>query len=868
MNRVGSSFQRILFHSFILLIILVSPLSAKPIGKNQAKKAVRSWLRQNQSPMDCAISDVPVEDQTLIGENGQVLCHIINLIPEGFVIFAADDEIEPVIAFSCTGFYDGDQNNPLTTLLKKDMTTRLNAVPQNNKDRSRAREKSRKWQLLLDDDEPLQVGIDSLTSVSDVWVDPFVQSLWNQGDVWDSGSTSYVHCYNYYTPYNYPTGCVATAMAQVLRYYTWPASGIGYLNFTINVDGVSQTAHTLGGNGSGGPYNWAQMPIDPQSGVSLTERQMIGALCYDAGISVGMSYYSGSSSASLYNADQRLSDTFDYAASVYTTSFASSGDDRLWNILSANLDAQMPVILGISRTGGGHAVIADGYGYNGDTLYHHINMGWGGSDNAWYQLPLIDAYRTYTAIDDAVYNIYPSGGGEIISGRVTNIAGVPLAGVDVKAYYGTLLQKQTVTNSRGVYALTDLTSNRTYTVTAEKTGEAFPDQSVTTGNSSDWSTPGNRSGICFQSVLSCPPTAYDIETDVDSTESVIIQLQVLDDGIPDPNLMRYIVTSLPVHGQLSEPNVGPIDVVPYAMIDDDENSLLYMPCPYFGGQDTFTYKANDGGTAPTGGDSNIATVTVNVNNQLFTSLDDPTNTYSTLLMNTETYYDARAQIILFQSEIGQAQPLTDLALDVYIPPGGTLNNWTIRMQHTDWTYYPTTQDVTTMFLTSGWTTLYQDDKTINEDGWNNFHFDQPFEYNGTQNLLIDISFNNNSLTSPTGKYWVQTGTGTNRFLGLASQTGTHGDPLNWDFWAIGGSYFTGSVPNIKLIGEIAIEPIPGDFDATCNVKLPDVAIFSQAWQTSSGDANYNAECDLTAIKGSIDLQDLIILSDHWLQTYP
>jgi hypothetical protein len=176
--------------------------------------------------------------------------------------------------------------------------------------------------------------------------------------------------------------------------------------------------------------------------------------------------------------------------------------------------------------------------------------------------------------------------------------------------------------------------------------------------------------------------------------------------------------------------------------------------------------------------------------------------------------------------------------------------------------------VTTQFLTSGWTTVYQENETITQIGWHNFHLNTPFEYNGTQNLLIDLSFNNNGLTGPAGGYWVQTTTGTDRFLGLASSTGAHGDPLGWSFWSLGGSYFVGSVPNMQLIGFPSIDSLAGDFDATCDVKLPDMAIFAQAWQTDSGDADYNPECDLTVVKGIIDLQDLIILSDNWLQTYP
>lgn len=872
MKKEWSFFRGGLIHFVVFFFIISLPLFGIPIRKEQAQTAVRGWLRRNRNPMNRRIGDVPVETLELSARNGQTLCYIINLAPEGFVITSADDEIEPVIAFSSTGYYDGDEKSPLTAMLKRDMAGRLEAVRQKKRDKARMQKKLHKWQTLLQTQSPpagaeSEMGIESIPSVSDVWVDPFIQSLWDQGDVWDSGSMSYVHCYNYYTPDHYPCGCVATAMAQVMRYYSYPTAGIGVHGFWIKVDEVSEFRSTRGGDGSGGAYDWGQMPYDPQSGVTTAQREVIGALCYDAGVSVGMSYHSGASGANLSSADQRMTDTFDYSNSIYTQNFTSSGDDRLWNLLNANLDAQMPVMLGINGPApdDGHAVIADGYGYNGQTLYHHINMGWGGDDNAWYQLPLFDAASyTFNVIDDAVYNIYTSGSGEIISGRVTDLAGVPLENVSVKAYTGTSVQKQTVTDAYGVYALTMLDSNTTYRISAEKTGETFLDQYVTTGHSSDWGTPGNRSGILFVSADEGPPTAFDVEAEVDSTDSVVIQLQVLDDGEPDPNLLAYMITSLPTHGYLSEPNVGPIDTVPYAMAAGDANGVIYTPCPYFDGQDTFTYKANDGGVYPTGGDSNIATVTVNVSDQFFMILDDPTSTYSPLLMDTAAFYDARAEMILLQSDIGPAQDLTDLALDIYIPPSGTLNNWTVRIQHTDWTHF---DSVTTQFLTSGWTMVYQANETITQTGWRNFHFDLPFEYNGTQNLLVDISFNNTGLTESGGGYLAQEVTGTGRVIGLASKTGTHGNPLDWSFWALGGSYYVDYIPSMKLIGEVAIDPLAGDFDATCDVKLPDIAIFAQAWQTTSGDAHYAAECDLTPTQGTIDLQDLTILCDHWLDVY-
>jgi len=67
-----------------------------------------------------------------------------------------------------------------------------------------------------------------------------------------------------------------------------------------------------------------------------------------------------------------------------------------------------------------HVVSLDD-GYSGETLYTHINLGWSGEDNVWYALPNIvtsDGKLTATRVDSAIYNIFPSSSGEIVSGRV------------------------------------------------------------------------------------------------------------------------------------------------------------------------------------------------------------------------------------------------------------------------------------------------------------------------------------------------------------------------------------------------------------------------------------------------------------------
>jgi hypothetical protein len=858
----------------MFFVIVWGGLFAAPVPRQTAEQAAGGWLRRYPAPMEVSLSPKASQAKAVADVDGRALYYVIHLEPQGFVVLSADDEIEPVIAFSATGRFDSSEDSPLSALLGRDMQSRLEWISRPSADETQGAVRAArgnadalcKWQALLEAGTDIQAEGDGniqaagQSFVSDVRVPPLLQSKWGQGDA--AGG----YCYNYYTPNHYVTGCVATAMAQLMRYHQWPVAGIGVHSFRIYVDDAEQYWNTRGGNGSGGAYNWAQMPSDPEAGLTATQRQAIGALCYDAGLTVNTGYTSDGSGASTSTADLALVDTFGYANSIYGYVFATYVNAGLTAMMNPNLDAGMPVLLSISGPGVAHAVLADGYGYSGGTVYHHLNMGWTGLDDAWYQFPVELATLAFTTINGCIYNVYPSGTGEIISGRATSLAGAPLEGVTVTAYQGTTVIQQAVTNARGIYALKYLPSSQSYRLSAVKVGYVFADQIVSTGVSQDWrSASGNKWGIDFSATNASPPAAMDQVVDAHSPASVCIRLEAMDDHLPDPpGRMTFIITSLPGHGTLSEPNVGPIDGVPYVMAAD-ANSVCYTPCPYFGGEDCFTFKANDGGTFPSGGDSNIATVTLNVDNHIYSEFGTD-GTISTNTMINTTYYASRSQALYLKSDIGSARTMTDLAIHFTQKPPITLHKFAIRMQHTNKTEY---NDVVADFLTSGWTLVYRADRTISQTGWTTFHFSTPFDYNGTQNLLIEFSFDNTTLSGNTGLYLFKDVGAVDRVITIVTPKASHSDPLTWDFWYNEGWYWGGGwLPGIKLIGIVPISPMAGDFDATCDVRLPDLAVLSGAWKSQQGQADYNPACDMSTPKDSkIDLFDLLVLADQWLQRY-
>jgi len=167
------------------------------------------------------------------------------------------------------------------------------------------------------------------------------------------------------------------------------------------------------------------------------------------------------------------------------------------------------------------------------------------------------------------------------------------------------------------------------------------------------------------------------------------------------------------------------------------------------------------------------------------------------------YEDGRTQVIYLASEVGTSGAITSLALDVTTLPGQTMNNWTIRLKHTSMSSYGSSP----AWEGTGWTVGYQANETVSNTGWVTFEFPTPFPYNGTDNLLIDFSFNNSSYTSD--GYCRYTDTSVSRTICYETDSG-YGDPLSWSGTANPTPYVTTLVPNLMLF----LEPLSSELVVT------------------------------------------------------
>lgn len=561
-------------------LLLCAPLAtAAPASAAQARQVAQSWLLTHPSPLNAPLGTTVTRVDTFNDATGQPEYYIVYLDPSGFLIVSADDLLEPVVGFVAKGTYDPSPDNNLGALVTKDMPARLAVVRSGPSATTAAAQ--RKWAQLSGTPMPPPLAVAG--SVSDLRVAPLVQSKWSQATAGDDPLGP--NCYNYYTPNNSVCGCVATAMAQLMRYWQFPKVEIGMRNFSVTVNGFSQIAITRGGDGRGGPYDWDNMPFTTSAGTSTVQCQAIGALCYDAGLSVSMMYTLNLSGAYMSDCRTALTNTFGYANAVFggsdNTVDIGSG---LTSMINPNLDAGCPCLLGIFGSGGGHAIVVDGYGYSGTTLYHHLNMGWSGMDDAWYNLPMIDtSWVSFPIVSSCIYNIFTSGNGEIISGRVLDTSGNPCKKALVVAQSTTGTSYKAITNDLGIYALKNMPSGQSFTIGAQGSYISGT-TTVSTGTSRDNATvSGDVWGVNFTAVSGgAPSVCFPAPNTVVNRDDGVAAIPVVLTGTNNGSLTVKYATSngTAVSGTDYTATSGTITFQPYdvdATINIPLASDLYDP---------------------------------------------------------------------------------------------------------------------------------------------------------------------------------------------------------------------------------------------------------------------------------------------------
>lgn len=402
----------------LLLCSVLLAVKAAPINDSIARVVAFNFLSTKfpitklSSPNELVIAYKAIDSS--INAKATVCYYVFNVTSsKGFVIVAADDNLSPIMAYSTESNYGFSRKQKMPKQINAWMGgyAKKAAVAIRNNLKATEEVKS-KWLQLS---KPIPKSHFKLFGSTGTNVSPLLTTLWDQSSP-DTGS---LVTYNALCPYdkkfgeNALTGCVATATAQVMRYWKYPAKGIGKHSYTPASYPYLGTQTADFGNTT---FRWDLMPDSLTLKSSSEQIKAVATLMYSCGVGVDMDYgvweVDGSGSYSInYNsmytntAQDALVNNFDYDNGIRGLQRDDYSDADWINILKKELDAKRPVIYGGSGNQGGHCFVADGYD---NSNFFHFNWGWSGYYNGFYDVSnLSPGSDTFNVGQDAVIGIQP-----------------------------------------------------------------------------------------------------------------------------------------------------------------------------------------------------------------------------------------------------------------------------------------------------------------------------------------------------------------------------------------------------------------------------------------------------------------------------
>jgi len=330
----------------------------------------------------------------------------VTITNDGFVIVAADDIARPILGYSTS---NGISDNHLSANLRgwlnhysgEIQSARAAGYMGND-------ETDSEWHNLLFNIYPKSGNGRKV-------VTPLLQTQWSQSDPYNSLCP---YDNNGHTNTRSVTGCGATALAQVLKYWNWPLKGVGSKTYTCSTLSDNAPTHTISANFDT-TYYWNRMPaggtITPTNTWAYAQKAAVALLMFHCGVSLEMGYRWNESSAYSSAYANALKNHFVYSNSM-SLKYKSSYTETNWSTLVKDeLDAKRPLLYcGWSEDGsGGHAFVCDGYDASGK---FHFNWGWSSAGDGYYPLSGLLPTQTgtgaglgdYSYNQLAVFNVMPA----------------------------------------------------------------------------------------------------------------------------------------------------------------------------------------------------------------------------------------------------------------------------------------------------------------------------------------------------------------------------------------------------------------------------------------------------------------------------
>ena len=347
-------------YSLFGLLLISAAAMAGPVSQEQAAAKARAFL--TSKPSGKGGQKLAPARTSLSAAEGQADGFFVFNVGEGegFVLVSGDDRTPAILGYTDRGSFDAAMLPPHVRAWLASYSDQIRALGNGEQ-------------------APRKVVVKKA-------LNPLLQTTWNQDSPYNKACPVFV------TGEMCSTGCVATAMAQVMKYYEWPAATRyeipGYKkSYRINDEVRDVVVEPIP---AGLKLDWANMLNAYTGGESEEQATAVALLMRAAGASVEMEYkddYNGGSGAANARIPGALQKYFNYSM---TTEFVQRKNYTIqeWNeLVYAEIQAGRPVVMGGSSTGGGHAFVVDGY--SSDDLFH-VNWGWGGYCDGYFLLSVVN----------------------------------------------------------------------------------------------------------------------------------------------------------------------------------------------------------------------------------------------------------------------------------------------------------------------------------------------------------------------------------------------------------------------------------------------------------------------------------------------
>lgn len=352
----------------LCLICWAAMLHAKPVSKATAQLVAQNFYLSHHTDLPAVqltlaqVVNTRVFNSTSGLMEDLPLYYVFNVnTQDGFVMVTADDAAMPVMGYATEGTFDPSIKASNFEKWMEGYKEEMRYIIENNI--AATPEITEQWATF-------SRGVLDNNGRSVSAVNPLLGAIkWNQSPVWND-----LCPYDNAAGERSVVGCVATAMAQIMKFWGHPAQGTGFHSYNHSSYGTQSANY---GNTT---YNWAAMPNTVGSAESAK-------LSYHCGVAVDMMYSPSGSGAYSTDVPAAFTDYFGYKSTIQFVSRDNYTTSSWKAMLKVELDASRPMYYAGSGSGGGHAFVCDGYDVSD---YFHYNWGWGGAYDGYFSVDALN----------------------------------------------------------------------------------------------------------------------------------------------------------------------------------------------------------------------------------------------------------------------------------------------------------------------------------------------------------------------------------------------------------------------------------------------------------------------------------------------